>query len=351
MKSFLPKGFKPPLATCTTPLARFLHHQLPGILASEPAVDSPIKPHIGNSRPEPTGHAPKPPLTLSKQSGIRNPVLTGRDIHDFGRVTYVADPFLLPVNGNWHMFFEIYNGSRSPTAAIGHATSSDGYNWKYNRRILTTDTHLSFPYVFTWDGDFFLVPDQMQPVSESNITIYRATNFPENWTPVTTIISPPRRTSDHVIFRWNDHWWCLVGHEQTGSLYCYHSPELLTGGWIEHNKNPVISNRSKAARPGGRPIVTDEGIIMFYQDCANSYGERIHARMVEELTPQSFVEQSYQDIPVADGNGIIGWNSGSMHHIDPWLVNNGIFCAVDGDVALGRNSWASSQWSIGLCTL
>lgn len=345
----LPPSLERAIATWTTPPARLLHHRIPRLLTSAVDPEPVTPPWVGRNTPDRLDREPIPPLQISNHRSAHNPVLTGRDVDDFGQVDYVADPFLIPDEGEWHMFFEVYNRSRYPTGAIGHATSENGYDWRYNGLVLTHVVHLSYPYVFKWDGEYYLVPDQQRPESDARVTLFRADPFPSRWTPVTTIVSPPRRTSDHVVIRFNDRWWCFVGHQPTGSLYCYFSDDLLETDWTAHEANPVVWNRPHASRPGGRPLVSDDHIVIFYQDCDGGYGRRLYAYRITELSPDTFAEHRFQDAPVASGDGLVGWRSGRMHHIDPWPVEDGFMCAVDGDIALGRHSWASAQWSIGIC--
>lgn len=88
------------------------------------------------------------PVTPRSPPGVENPVLTAEDVTDYGPVDFVADPFLYPDGDRWHMFFEVYTEARDPDAVIGHATSLNAVEWEYDRVVLDTGSHLSFPYVF-----------------------------------------------------------------------------------------------------------------------------------------------------------------------------------------------------------
>ncbi len=335
-------------AKCTLYPARFLHHSIPAILARRTTTEDIEIPAVRDSLPTQTAKNVSSPIEPTANGPQDNPIITGRSVTDFGRVDYVADPFLMPTENNWHMFFEVYNRSKDPTAVIGHATSRDGRVWRYDEIVLRENIHLSFPYVFRWKGKYYMVPDQQRNADEARVTLYRAESFPSVWEPVTDIVYPGHRTSDNVVFYWDDHWWCLVGHEPSGSLYCYHSKVLEADNWTPHPENPVVSGRPKASRPAGRPLLMSDGILVFYQDCADRYGERVYAKKIDRLTPRTFSEQTFQNSPVLRGTGMVGWNSGRMHHIDLWALDDGFVCAVDGDISLGRNTWAGAQWSIGL---
>jgi hypothetical protein len=55
-------------------------------------------------------------------SSSGNPIIRAQDVTDYGYLSFTADPFLFVSDETWHLFFEIQNGHREPTAVIGHAT-------------------------------------------------------------------------------------------------------------------------------------------------------------------------------------------------------------------------------------
>ena len=63
------------------------------------------------------------PLTLSSAIWIRNPIITARDITDI-KARFVADPFMIRKDEEWHLFFEVLNNDRNK-GEIGHARSHD----------------------------------------------------------------------------------------------------------------------------------------------------------------------------------------------------------------------------------
>ncbi len=281
-------------------------------------------------------------------AGDINPVLTAADVTDFGRTDCVADPFLYVTEaGDWHMFFEVYTHNREPTAAIAHAESADGYDWAYDRVVLETDEHLSYPYVFRADGEYYMVPDRWaKERGPAGVTLYRAERFPHEWEPVADLVQPATPLHDFSPFRWEGRWWALLGDGT--DLYAYYSDELEAPEWTPHKANPVVEGRPTAARPGGRPIVFDDRVLAFYQDCSHRYGERIHAYEIAELTPDSYVDAPRADSPVVNPTGGLGWNSGAMHQVDPWYDGEGWHCAVDGNLGLGYQVLGEHHWAIGI---
>lgn len=274
-----------------------------------------------------------------------NPVLTADDIHDYGDVNFVADPFFLPHEGRWHMFFEVCNYSYEPTAAIGHAVSPNGLQWHYDGIVLREPFHQSFPFVFRHHGEQYMIPEQVRPADDRVVPLYRAREFPDDWELVERLVEPQHSINDQVVFEYDDRWWLLVGDHQDGHLYAYFAEEL-TGEWRSHPENPVVSDRPHIIRPAGRPLV-DENVTLFFQDCTDQYGDKVRVYEIESLSPIAYADREVAGSPLLEGTGGLTWNSGRMHHIDAWPTEQGFICAVDGDIGFGR-LFTGDQWRIGI---
>src|SRR5205823_6417872 len=131
----------------------------------------------------------------------RNPVLTREAVSDVA-ASFVADPFMLDVNNVRYMFFEVMNW-RANKGEIGLATSEDGLKWIYRQIVLAEPFHLSYPYVFEWMNQYYMIPESYQAGS---IRLYKASRFPSQWVCVGSLLSGPHFV-DPSIFRYEDRWW------------------------------------------------------------------------------------------------------------------------------------------------
>ena len=249
------------------------------------------------------------PFVLSPQPEIINPVLSHEDVSDVP-AAFVADPFMLKVDGRWYMFFEVLN-SRSGKGEIGLAVSHDGLSWDYRQIVLDESFHLSYPYVFAWRGEYYMIPETLQPGA---VRLYQGDPFPDRWALKQTLVEGD--FADPSIFRFHDRWWlfaCTTPY-QHDTLRLYFADRLL-GPWVEHPRSPIVEGNARIARPGGRVLVFDDRIVRFTQDCYPTYGSQVRAFEISILTPTDYREQEAMESPILKGSGT-GWNRFGMHNVD-----------------------------------
>lgn len=265
------------------------------------------------------------PLALWPAAEVVNPVLTRAEVTDVAAV-FVADPFMLRVQDSWYLFFEVMNW-RANKGEIGLATSGDGLNWTYRHIVLAEPFHLSYPYVFEWAGEYFMIPESYQAGA---IRLYKARRFPREWALVGTLLEGPF-LADASVFRHGGHWWLFAETkpDQHGTLRLYHA-DALGGPWVEHPESPVIKEKPNSARPAGRILLLDDKPVRFAQNCEPNYGTAVRAFEILELTPASYREREFDRSPVLRPSGH-GWNAAGMHHLDPHRLDDGSWIAcVDG---------------------
>jgi len=275
------------------------------------------------------------PISLASVKNI-NPVLTAKDVTD-APAEFVADPFMVKDHSTWYMFFEVMNKT-TKRGEIGAATSCDGFNWKYKQIVLKEPFHLSYPYVFKWQNEYFMIPESYEA---NSIRLYKAVDFPAKWSFVGTLLDK-KDFVDSSIFHFHDKWWLFTTSTKSNILRLYHADNLI-GPWMEHPNNPIISENAHIARPGGRVLLLNNQIIRirYTQDDFHSYGNQVRAFEIIELTATSYKEREIAGNPVLQANGT-GWNAKGMHHIDPHQIgkNKWIAC-VDGNMEILKFGFSS----------
>lgn len=264
------------------------------------------------------------PLNLAPATHISNPVLTYLDVAD-APAAFIADPFMVKTIDGWLMFFEVFNHA-SNKGEIGLAVSRNGFDWQYRQIVLREDYHLSYPYVFAWQGEYYMTPETLEP---KTIQLYKAVSFPDEWAVAATLVRG--EFADPSIFRFNDKWWLFACSTplRHDTLRLYFADEL-TGPWTEHPLSPIIEGNERIARPAGRVLVLDDKVIRYAQDCYPMYGTQVRAFEITDLTPTTYAEKERHESPIIKAQGS-GWNEVGMHHLDPHLMPDGRWIAcVDG---------------------
>jgi len=265
------------------------------------------------------------PLEWSPAAEGCNPILTARDVTDV-ETQFVADPFMIRTGNFWHLFFEVLP-KRSKVGLIAVAVSEDSVDWKYRGVVLREPFHLSYPHVFSWEGDHYMIPETLEAGA---IWLYRSTDFPFGWKRERALLRG--RFADPTIFRHDNSWWlfaCDTPHDHC-SLRLFRSPELM-GPWEEHPASPIVENDCSCARPAGRMLARDGRLVRFAQDCRAQYGDRVWAFEITQLGPDKYVERRVSPNPVISAGVWGGWETKRMHHIDAHPGNSdGWMACVDG---------------------
>lgn len=263
------------------------------------------------------------PFDLTAPDNVSNPVLTAKDVVDI-EASYIADPFLIIKDSKYYMFFEVFNWETSQ-GDIGYAISVDGYNWEYNKIIIDEPFHLSYPYVFKWYDDYYLIPESNEDLS---VRLYKAVSFPEEWEYVDNLLSG-YHYADPSIFQYNDKWWLFVTTTpDDGVMNLYYSNNLF-GEWKPHPLNPIIRFDKHIDRAAGRVIIYNDRPYRFAQDGYPDYGSQVFAFEITNLTDKLYMENIVSEEPIITKSGS-GWNAMGMHQLDLHKVGDKWIAVTDG---------------------
>jgi hypothetical protein len=260
------------------------------------------------------------PFELEPAPDVVNPVLAAESVTDV-KARFVADPFIVAHEGKYYMFFEVLNAATGQ-GDIGVAVSEDGVRWRYQQIVLDEPFHLSYPLVFHYDGQWFMVPESWQA---KGVRLYKAVEFPHKWSCVKTLVRGPYR--DSTVFRYQGYWWMFTcyggGHDILRLFYA----KDLTGVWVEHPKSPVVEGDANIARPAGRVLFYNGRIYRIAQDCEPVYGSAVLAFEITRLTTRDYEEKPVAQNPLLQAGGT-GWNAHGMHQLDVIRKADGRWLAV-----------------------
>ena len=259
-----------------------------------------------------------------------NPVLTAADANDVNAL-FLADPFMVRDQDRWTMFFEVLD-KENMLGVIAAAHSEDGVTWHYDSVVLRESCHLSYPCVFSWQNNWYMVPETLDA---GEVRLYRADAFPHRWQPVGSLLQG--RHADPTIFQDSGYWWLFTcptpSHHDSLCLFSAPNP---TGPWQPHPGNPLLREAKGSARPAGRVIQWQGKRYRLAQDCRGGYGQATNAFEVNILSTRDYADQPVPGNPLMAGTGS-GWNATHMHHLDAHLLKDGTWLAcADGQGRLAQ---------------
>ncbi len=222
---------------------------------------------------------------------------------------YYADPFLIEKEGKTHLFFEDFD-QQTRRGRISHAAlDSDGMP-SPAAAVLERPYHLSYPFVFAWRGDIWMLPETGE---NRSVELYRCESFPQGWQLYRTLLQGWRMSDPTLHEDENGRWWLFVlAHEHQrapGSLFVFMADTPL-GPWRPHPGNPVQCD-IRYARPGGRLFRRDGRLLRPGQDCSRRYGGALWLMEVVELTAERYREAPYRRLDPLDLPGNL-----CLHHRD-----------------------------------
>jgi hypothetical protein len=240
---------------------------------------------------------------------------------------FYADPFLHRANGRTFLFVEEYpyasrKGLISAAEVVGDRVLSAPVP------VLKRPYHLSYPFVFEHEGEFYMIPETGE---NRSIELYRAVEFPWKWELSAVLMEGAAFSDATVLFR-DGLWWLFVtadwfGGSTQDELSIFYS-ETLQGDWKPHPANPVKSD-SRFSRPGGRIVRQGGRLFRPAQNCDRTYGAGIVWFEITELTSTRFNERK-----IADWDGQAELSMDGLHSFDQL----GPLQAIDFKRSVGRGA-------------
>ncbi|MDA7576527.1 formyltransferase family protein [Candidatus Pelagibacter sp.] len=204
---------------------------------------------------------------------------------------FLADPFLFKKNNQIFCFAEEYDFKTKK----GHIVCMkyEDYISQDKKIIISEKFHLSFPYIFDYAGNTYMVPDTSE-ISE--IRLYKCTSFPYKWKFHKTLLKNIK-AADSMIFKKNKIWWLFTNIDRSSSgdfthdfsiFYSKNGP--LSSKWHIHPFNPIKIN-SLNSRNGG--LISDKNKLfrISQKQGFDNYGEEINFHLIKSLTPKKYIEK------------------------------------------------------------
>ena len=203
-----------------------------------------------------------------------------------------ADPFAIKVDDRYYVFIEelLYDTNKGHISVL--EIDRKGVV-KGPTKVLERDYHLSYPFVFEWNGEYYMVPEN---AANKTIELYRARSFPFKWQ-LEKVLMTDVRAKDATLAQIDGKWWMFVSlseHSIPDELYLF-SAETPLGPWTPHRRNPVKSD-VRGSRPAGALFEWNDDVYRPAQDSSGRYGYAISINRVMQLDDEGFREEQVSSI-------------------------------------------------------
>ena len=203
-----------------------------------------------------------------------------------------ADPFAVKADDRYYVFIEEYPYE----FAKGHISVIELDRKGVvsgPRKVLERDYHLSYPFIFEWKGDYYMLPET---AANKTIELYRAKSFPFVWQPDKVLMTNVR-AKDATLAEIDGTWWMFVSlseHSIPDELYLFSAPSPF-GPWTPHRHNPIKSD-VRGSRPAGGLFEWNGEVYRPAQDSSGRYGYAISINRVVQLDHDQFREEQVSSI-------------------------------------------------------
>lgn len=215
-----------------------------------------------------------------------------------------ADPFPVTDGTRQWLFVEEFPHSASRAHLAVMAIDSDG-RLGPSVPILYCPYHLSYPFVFQWNGDWYLIPESGENLS---VDLYRSVRFPYEWVHERRLVVGVRAV-DTTLAEIDGRWWMFTtiaprGGSENDELHIFHAASPL-GPWTPLPANPQISD-VRRARSAGRVFQYDGSWFRPAQDCSRRYGYAMNINRITELSANTYAEEPIARIDPTWAKGLLG---------------------------------------------
>lgn len=203
-----------------------------------------------------------------------------------------ADPCAIKAGDRYYVFIEEYlNKTGKGHIAVMELDRKGVVSGPTT--VLDRHYHLSYPFVFEWNSDYYMVPES---AANRTVELYRCTSFPFEWK-LEKVLMTDLRATDATLAEVGGTWWMFVSiaeHSIPDELYIF-SAESPLGPWMPHPRNPVKSD-VRGSRPAGGLFNWKGELYRPAQDSSGRYGYAISINRVTQLDHKGFREEQVSNI-------------------------------------------------------
>ncbi|HVH68731.1 MAG TPA: hypothetical protein VM716_12760 [Gemmatimonadales bacterium] len=212
------------------------------------------------------------------------------------RDRFWADPHVVYKDGRYHIFLEEFL-YKSGKAHISLIEMDETGKYFPPKRVLERPYHLSYPFVFEWNGTYYMIPESS---ANRSIEVYKCVEFPDKWEFCATLMENVSAV-DATLFCDGRKWWLFAnmreraGASKMDELFLFYADTPLSTTWTPHPANPVVSD-VRRSRPAGGIIEHCGQLYRPSQDCGVDYGYGVRINRIVALSETEYREEEVSSI-------------------------------------------------------
>lgn len=230
------------------------------------------------------------------------------------RDRFWADPHVVYRNGRYYIFVAEYLHQRGK-GHIAVMEMDDTGSYSAPQPVLTRPYHLSYPFVFEWQGDYYMIPETS---TNNSVEVYRCVEFPTRWKFCGTLIENVT-AANATLHCDGQKWWLFANvRERPGAslrdeLFLFSADTPLTKHWTAHPENPVVSD-IRRSRPAGRLFEHRGQLYRPSQDSSRGVGYAVKINRVVTLNESEYREEEVSSLEPLWANDLRGVQTLSHAH-------------------------------------
>ena len=208
---------------------------------------------------------------------------------------WFADPFVIKKGKNNYIFFEDFS-LKKEKGSISCIKVNQHNKMEYFKEIIKENFHLSFPFIFKYNQNHFMVPESCE---NNSLRLYKCIKFPNKWIFYKKIIKNINCV-DPVIFKWENNWILLTSKHKNelfyNKLYSYTSRNPLSDNWKPLILGPVIESDILGRNAG---LIQEPKKKIYRISQANmpgNYGDYIKVNKILKVSKNKYHEKKIKNI-------------------------------------------------------
>ena len=210
--------------------------------------------------------------------------------------TFWADPFVVYRDHKYFIFFEDLNfNDRKGTISV--IEMDEKGNTTAPVKALERPYHLSYPFIFEWEGQTYMIPETSR---NRTVEVYKSVRFPDQWELHKTLMNNVV-AMDATLHHDAGKWWMFVnmqehrGASKMDELFLFWADSPLSDDWTPHPLNPIVSD-VRSARPAGKLFTRNGKLYRPSQNSSGKYGYGLKINEVVTLNEEEFEEREVSSI-------------------------------------------------------